>query len=155
MIISPATLTISVMASSTRAAYMSTSTSRLPASGKFSASRAASVLAGAKSERLIWLELPISIARAIVSPSARPKPSTSAPKMPVAAVGSMTLRIASHLVVPSPYAASLTRYGTRRRASWETAATVGRIMIASTSEAGASPGPLSVLPKKGIHPSVS
>ena len=42
------------------------------------------------------------MASAIVSPSARPKPSTSAPKIPVAAVGSMTLRIASHFVVPMP-----------------------------------------------------
>ena len=90
------------MASSTSAAYISTSTSRLPASGKFSASSAASVLAGENSDRLIWLELPTSIASAIVSPSARPKPSTSAPKMPVAAVGSMTFRIASQRVAPIP-----------------------------------------------------
>ncbi len=62
----------------------------------------ASVLAGANSDRLTWLELPISIASAIVSPSARPRPSTSALAMPPAAVGSITLRIASHRVVPMP-----------------------------------------------------
>ena len=108
MIASPSALTISVMASRTSAAYISTWTSFGPASGKLSASRAASVLAGEKSERLIWFELPISIASAMVSPSARPKPSTSAPKMPVDAAGSITLRMASQRVVPMPYAASLT-----------------------------------------------
>src|SRR5262249_17792301 len=102
MIAPPATLTSKVMASRTSAAYISTETSRGPASGKFSASNAARVLAGEKSERLSWFELPISIASAMVSPSARPKPSTSAPKIPVAAVGSMTFRIASHRVVPMP-----------------------------------------------------
>src|SRR5262249_35191281 len=152
MMASPAMFTINVMASSTRAAYMSTATSRGPASGKFSASSAASVLAGEKSERLNWFEFPMSIASAIVSPSARPKPRTSAPNMPVDAVGSITLRIASQRVAPIPYAASLVRYGTCRSASRDTAATVGRIMMASTSAAGSSPGPLKVDPKNGIQP---
>ena len=51
-------------------------------------------------------------------------------------------RIASQRVAPRPYAASLILYGTAASASCETAATVGRIMIASTSAAGSMPGPL-------------
>jgi hypothetical protein len=98
----PATLTSSVMASSTSAAYISASTSAGPASGKCEASSAASVSAGAKSERVTWLELPISMASAIVSPSARPKPSTMALKIPPAAVGTRTLRITSQRVAPIP-----------------------------------------------------
>src|SRR5262249_4350628 len=61
--------------------------------------------------------------------------------------------MASHRVAPIPYAASFTRYGMRRKASCETAATVGSTMIARTSDAGARPGPLSVVLKNGIHPS--
>src|SRR5262249_4380128 len=109
MIHSPATLTTSVMARRTRAAYISTWASRGPASGKFRASRAASVFAGANNDSVSWFEFPMSIASAIVSPRARPKPSTSAPKIPVAAVGSMTPRMASQRVAPMPYAASFTR----------------------------------------------
>jgi hypothetical protein len=60
------------------------------------------VLAGEKSERLIWFELPISMASAMISPSARPNPRTSAPKIPVDAVGSITFRIASQRVAPIP-----------------------------------------------------
>src|SRR5262249_53349844 len=72
MIMPPATLTSSVIASRTSAAYMSTWTSRGPASGKFSARSAASVLAGEKRDRLSWFGFPVSIASAMVSPSARP-----------------------------------------------------------------------------------
>src|SRR5262249_5135039 len=151
MIASPTTFTSSVIASNTSAAYISTCVSRGPASGKFSASNAASVLAGENSERLSWFELPISIASAMVSPSARPNARTNAPKMPVDAVGSMTRKIASQRVAPMPYAASFSRYGTKRNASWETAATVGTIMMASTSAAGKRPGPLSVVPNSGIQ----
>ena len=124
-------------------------TSIAPASGKFEASSDASVLAGENSDRLIWLLLPISMASAMVSPSARPKPSTRAARMPDDAVGSMTFSIASQRVVPMPKAASLTLYGMRRKASAEMAATVGRIMIASTRAAGAMPGPLRSVPKNG------
>ena len=60
------------------------------------------MLAGENSDQLIWFELPISMASAMVSPSARPKPSTSEAKMPLEAVGSITFMIASHLVVPMP-----------------------------------------------------
>ncbi|MNE57967.1 hypothetical protein D3C80_1529690 [compost metagenome] len=43
--------------------------------------------------------------------------------------------------------------GTLVSASWETAAMVGRIMIASTNAAGSRPGPLREVPKNGIQPS--
>ena len=42
------------------------------------------------------------MASAIVSPRARPKPSTRLAKMPDEAVGSITFMIASHRVVPRP-----------------------------------------------------
>ncbi len=90
------------MASRTRAAYMSALTSIWPASGKLEARSEAKVFAGEKSERLIWLALPISMASAMVSPRARPNPSTKAARIPEEAVGSMTLRIASQRVVPIP-----------------------------------------------------
>src|SRR5262249_27809799 len=82
MMVSPIRLTTRVMASRISAAYISTCASRGPASGKLSARSAARVLAGENSERLIWFELPISMARAMVSPRARPNPRTSAPKIP-------------------------------------------------------------------------
>jgi hypothetical protein len=50
----------------------------------------------------MWFAFPISMASAMVSPRARPKPSTSAPKIPVDAAGSITFRIASHRVAPIP-----------------------------------------------------
>lgn len=43
--------------------------------------------------------------------------------------------------------------GTLVSASCETAAMVGRIMIARTSAAGSRPGPLREVPKNGIQPS--
>ena len=43
-----------------------------------------------------------TIATAIVSPSARPKPRTREPKIPVEAVGSITFRITSHRFAPRP-----------------------------------------------------
>src|SRR5262249_46364530 len=90
----PSAFTSKVMPRSTSAAYISAPTSILPASGKLLARRAARVWAGENTERLITLEFPASIARAMVSPSARPKPRTTEPKMPVAAVGMNTARIA-------------------------------------------------------------
>ncbi|KWV89716.1 hypothetical protein PFLmoz3_00623 [Pseudomonas fluorescens] len=43
--------------------------------------------------------------------------------------------------------------GTLVSASWDTAAIVGRIMMANTSAAGSNPGPLRDVPKNGIQPS--
>ena len=72
--------------------------------------------------------------------------------MPVAAVGTMTARIASQRVAPRPKAASRSFGGTSTSASREIAEIVGSTMIASTSEAGSIPGPLSGVPKNGIQP---
>ena len=69
------------------------------------------------------------------------------PKMPVAAVGTMIARIASQRVAPSPKAASRIFGGTATSASREMAEIVGSTMIASTSDAGSIPGPLSAVPK--------
>lgn len=102
MIIEPSTFTSRVMNISTSAAYISTSISFGPASGKFSASSAARVLAGANKDTEMVLALPTSMASAMVSPSARPRPSTSEPKIPVAAEGTITFRMASQCVVPMP-----------------------------------------------------
>ena len=49
------------------------------------ASTAAIVYCGAKSDKLTCGLFPITIVTAIVSPSARPKPSITAPTMPVRA----------------------------------------------------------------------
>jgi len=109
-------------------------------------------LAGENNEIDNWFEFPTSIARAIVSPSARPNPSTIAPNSPRAAVGRITLRIVSQRVAPRPSAASFNRCGTALSASRDSAETVGRIMIASTNDAGSIPGPLKEVPKIGIQP---
>src|SRR5262249_44940870 len=111
----PMTFTRRVIASSTSAAYMRAPTSTAPASGKWFARSAASVLAGENIDQLITFALPASIASAIVSPSARPNPRMTAPRMPVDAVGTMTARIASQRVAPRPKAASRSLGGTSTR----------------------------------------
>ena len=121
----PTTFTTRVMARSTKAAYIKAPTSSLPASGKWLASSAASVFAGENIDQLMTLALPASMARAIVSPSARPKPRITAPKIPVEAVGTITARIASQRVAPSPNAASRIFGGTSISASREIAEIVG------------------------------
>src|SRR4029079_17138622 len=120
--------------------------------GKWLASNAASVLAGEKIDQLTTVALPASMASAIVSPSARPKPRMTAPKIPVEAVGTITARIASQRVAPSPNAASRIFGGTSISASREMAEIVGSTMMASTSAAGSNPGPLSGVENQGSQP---
>src|SRR5262249_34388984 len=69
----PMPLTSMVMAKSARAAYMRAPTSTCDASGKRFANMAASVSPGANTDHSMLGALPTSIARAMVSPSARPK----------------------------------------------------------------------------------
>ncbi len=142
--IEPMMFTKSVIARSTIAAYMSTATSFLAASGKLFARRAARVFAGEKSERLMRLALPTSMARAMVSPRARPKARMTAATMPLAAVGRMTASIVSQRVAPIPYAAILSFGGTDTRASRLMAVMVGSIMMERTingrQHAGAGQG---------------
>src|SRR5262249_24977617 len=69
----PMTLISSVMPSNTRPAYIRAPFSTGPDSGHWLAISAARVLPGANSDQLKALLLPRSIARAIVSPTARPK----------------------------------------------------------------------------------
>ena len=60
------------------------------------------MLPGDESDQLNTFALPASIASAIVSPKARPNPSTRAPKMPPEAVGSVTRKMTSQRVAPRP-----------------------------------------------------
>ena len=99
------------------------------------------------------MALPTSIARAMVSPRARPKARMTAATMPLAAVGRMTASIVSQRVAPIPYAAILSFGGTDTRASLLMAVMVGSIIMERTITAGSTPGPVRVVPKKGIHPS--
>ena len=71
----------------------------------------------------------------MVSPRARPNPSITAPTTPPLLDGSTAMRIISHRVAPSARAASRLACGTCRKTSREMAATIGSIMIASTTEA--------------------
>ena len=77
---------------------------------------AAIVYCGAKTESDSLGVLPITIVTAMVSPSARPKPSMMAPMMPTRPYCSAT-RMASHRVAPSAYAPSRCAAGTARSTS--------------------------------------
>src|SRR5262249_37797650 len=144
-------LTTRVMASRTNAAYIRTGISLGLASGKLLANSAAKVLAGENNDTVNRLAFPTSIASAIVSPKARPKPSTIPPNMPREAVGNRTPRIVSHLVAPRPSAAIRSFGGTATRASRLIAGIGGRIIMESTNTAGSITGPHNVVEKNGIH----
>ncbi len=72
-----------------------------------------------------------TVATAMVSPSARPRPSMEAEMMPERPKGSTDMRMTSHRVAPSASAASSCIFGTWRKTSRLTLVTIGRIMIAS------------------------
>ncbi len=74
-------------------------------------------------------------ATAIVSPSARPRPSIEAEISPERPNGSTAERITSHLVAPSAQAASMVSRGVCSSTSRDTAETTGMIMMASTRPA--------------------
>ena len=79
--------------------------------------------------------LPITIVTAIVSPIARPRPSTIEPIIPEAAGRQHRQPDVSHRVAPSARADSRNAPGTACRTSREIAVIVGRIMIASSTPA--------------------
>src|SRR5262249_5731015 len=93
---SPRVLANRGLTSKTPAAAMRTARSICEAaSGNLLASRAARVLAGANTDTLSDGTLPTSMARAMVSPMARPKPRMIEPYTPRLAVGSSTDRMVS------------------------------------------------------------
>src|SRR5690606_3292059 len=76
-----------------------------------------------------------TMATAIVSPSARPRPSIDAPMIADRPNGSTVILIISQCVAPSASAASSCRRGVCRNASRTTAVMIGSTMTASTSAA--------------------
>src|SRR5919202_1226281 len=94
----------------------------------------AMVYEGSKSEALISGRLPMTIVTAIVSPTARPKPSMIAPAMPGAPLAS-TIRVVSHFVAPKASAASRCETGTAASTSRTTAVIIGVTMMASMQPA--------------------
>jgi|GEM_PF-3941951 len=75
------------------------------------------------------------MATAMVSPSARPRPSIAPPMMPGRPNGSTAMRIISQRVAPSARAASRCDCGTWRNTSRVMAVMIGRIITASTMPA--------------------
>ena len=95
--------------------------------------------------------LPISIATAIVSPTARPKPSIIAPNMPDLPYFSTQRFVTSHFVAPMLYAPSRMELGTAVRTSFEIDAIVGIIIIAKMTPAVRMPKPVGVPLNIGIQ----
>ncbi len=77
---------------------------------------------------------------AIVSPSARPRPSIAPLISPGRPYGSTASRIISHRVEPSAHAASMFSCGVRANTSRPIAVTIGKIISASTTP------PLKIVP---------
>ena len=73
-----------------------------------------------------------TIATAIVSPRARPRPSIEAETMPLRPKGSTAMRIISQRVAPSASAASSWRTGVCRKISRQIAVMIGTTMTART-----------------------
>src|SRR6202521_431813 len=129
-------LTVSVTRISTSPSSISAAGYRLPVASENSlAILLASVYPGEKIEGGISSRLPMTMVTAMVSPSARPRASTVAPKIPARAAGSNTRHVVSHQVAPRATDDSRSPRGTARITSRETAESVGRIMMASTREA--------------------
>src|ERR1700687_5664313 len=95
----------------------------------------ANVYPGEKMEDGISGRLPMTIVTATVSPSARPSARIVAPKIPARAAGSTTRHVISHHVAPNATDDSRSPRGTALITSREIAESVGRIMIARTSDA--------------------
>ena len=79
---------------------------------------------------MIVADEPITSAAAIVSPIARPRPSSTAPTMPPWLCGQTAPRIISRRVAPSAYAPSLSMAGTVAMTSRDSEVTIGVIMKA-------------------------
>src|SRR5690242_2437721 len=104
----------------------------------------------------IWLRLPpATMATAMVSPSARPRPSTEAPTMPVLIHGRVTRRAHSKSDMPSAIAPSRGRIGTPRIRSRVVDATIGMIMMARMSPEVSSPWPCPGSPRKKLSTGTS
>src|SRR5205809_476294 len=106
-------------------------------------------------EMEIALRFPIVIVTAIVSPTARPRPRMTAPKIPARAYLRTATRVVSHRVAPRLNAASRWLSGTARRASRETAEMVGMIMIARMTPAVNLSVPMAFPWKMGKNPKTS
>ena len=106
---------------------------------------------GSNRDALISGRLPMTIVTAIVSPTARPKPSMIAPAMPGAPPASTT-RVVSQRVAPKASAASRCETGTAASTSRMTAETIGVTMIASMTPPVRSPRPVAVPRKSGSQP---
>ena len=103
------------------------------------------------------LTMPVAertMATAIVSPSARPRPSIAADTMPDRPKGSTAMRIISQRVAPRASAASSCSAGACRKTSRQIAVMMGRIITASTKAAVkiVRPVPVTVPLKNGIQP---
>ena len=85
--------------------------------------------------------LPMTIVTAIVSPSARPRPSMMAPTMPMRELRRTPMRIISQRVAPSARTASRWLFGTAVMMSRVSDEMIGRIMIARIMLAVSRPTP--------------
>ena len=85
---------------------------------------------------------PITSATAIVSPIARPSPSSTAPTTPPWLCGQTAPRIISRRVAPSAYAPSLSMAGTVAMTSRDSEVTIGVIMKARMMPAVKNEAPL-------------
>src|SRR3954454_1531427 len=154
-------LTTRVIANSTRPEAISVLTAMPDDSGNWSAMLAAIV------EGFDWLirlnvttpEAERMIATAIVSPSARPRPSIDPLMTADLPNGSTDMRIISQRVAPSAIAPSCRRLGVWVKTSRATAETIGMIITAITRLATsmvrpvAEAGPLKMGMKPGLPPS--
>ena len=128
-------LTTSVMANNTRPDAISAPCPTSPASPNRLAMFAAMVLPpGPRKSKLTAYTLPSVSASAMVSPSARPRPSMTEAMMPGRPYGKTAVRIISHFVAPSASAASSLADGVCWNTSRDSEVTIGSTMIASTIE---------------------
>ena len=98
-----AAITAKVMRNSSAPSATSEEVYRSPtASVNSLAIEAEMVVPGASSEELMRCALPMTKVTAMVSPSARPRPSMMPPTMPVRAYGTTTCQITSQVVAPRP-----------------------------------------------------
>ncbi|BCJ38324.1 hypothetical protein Athai_58270 [Actinocatenispora thailandica] len=154
MIARAATLTIRVIANSSRPEAISA-----PRPVAFASPKPFAMLAAIELPPT-WIRsidtpnvAPSVIASAIVSPSARPRPSITAATMPGRPYGRTAVRIISHRVAPSASAASSFAFGVCTNTSRHSAVVIGSTMIASTIEPSRIELPYGPpLPNSGMNP---
>src|SRR6266481_5836236 len=117
------------------------------------------VVPGCRIEVLMRCALPMTKVTAIVSPSARPRPSMTPPTTPIRVYGRTTCQTTSVLVEPRAYALSLRIAGTVSNTSRMIDETNGSTMIARMNPAVSTPmpsgGPAKSAPIPGSRPNVS